>query len=454
VFALVTTVLVVMVTSLADHLAGWALRRSGMPPEHGWIFPPHTRTRIETCEFEHTIETNRLGLRDREFELPRVAGSLRIAVVGDSFSYGWGVPLEQTWVQRLERHLRAEGPPRPVEVVNLGKPGGDPLDAAAIAERVLSELRPDLLVVAITQGDDLLQLGLRPSDDRLWRWRSVCKDIARGLYPTMAMLVQRVGGPDRQLIGSALRRQAQELLDLLTPEERTRYLALDAEVRAEFEVGRINPAMIKRGVRSPSHFHEARNPSSPLMILASRRLDQALQRIQAVCRPLGIELIVVTIPYGSYVSPEVLDGQRRLGFEVDPSLLRLETPEEIVETLCRKRGITHLCPVADMRVGGAAGAFYPLDGHFTSRGNAWLAAWLTPRLQPVQQASRPARSEYRDGTTSSPASEQQAPAAAAHDEPIRDRPLPSSAFRSPVEPGAGSATPGSRKTGVGPRASC
>jgi lysophospholipase L1-like esterase len=106
-------------------------------------------------ERSFSLETNSLGFRDREFNSSRMDRT-RILALGDSFTYGWGVEIEQSWPKILESKLRAAG--RDVEVANLGKPGGSPKDYADIAEKATPILKPDLIIVAVLQGDDLAQM--------------------------------------------------------------------------------------------------------------------------------------------------------------------------------------------------------------------------------------------------------------------------------------------------------
>ena len=64
------------------------------------------------------VETNSKGQRDREIPYERTSGVLRVAMVGDSLTEGWGVPFESTFSKRIERLYEKAG--AKAEVVNLG----------------------------------------------------------------------------------------------------------------------------------------------------------------------------------------------------------------------------------------------------------------------------------------------------------------------------------------------
>lgn len=64
------------------------------------------------------VKINRLGHRDDEIETVKPKGRFRILMLGDSVTFGWGVPQDQTFAQVLEQRFRAEG--IDAEVINTG----------------------------------------------------------------------------------------------------------------------------------------------------------------------------------------------------------------------------------------------------------------------------------------------------------------------------------------------
>ncbi len=71
-------------------------------------------------EFTITMDINSRRLRDREHAVGKRPGTYRIVTLGDSFTFGWGVDVGETWWAELERHMAQRLSPTPVEVINLG----------------------------------------------------------------------------------------------------------------------------------------------------------------------------------------------------------------------------------------------------------------------------------------------------------------------------------------------
>jgi hypothetical protein len=68
-------------------------------------------------------DLNSVGCRDREWAIPKPLGVRRIAFVGDSFTYGWGIDRPQDRFPDLLQAKFDADAPGTVEVMNLAKPG-------------------------------------------------------------------------------------------------------------------------------------------------------------------------------------------------------------------------------------------------------------------------------------------------------------------------------------------
>ena len=100
------------------------------------------------------VTTNSLGFRDLEFSAEKAPDEFRVLTVGDSFTFGSGVQLEDSWPQILERMLH-ESMGRPVESINGGYAAGSywpPGYLDWISKEGIA-LKPDVLVIGLCLND-------------------------------------------------------------------------------------------------------------------------------------------------------------------------------------------------------------------------------------------------------------------------------------------------------------
>lgn len=99
----------------------------------------------------HVLDQN--GMRRTEPFPPRRKDTARIAVLGDSLTYGHGVAAGKTYPAELEKRLLEKG--YKVEVLNLGVGGLHSDDIAEIARDFIPTLKPDLVLYGICLNDFL-----------------------------------------------------------------------------------------------------------------------------------------------------------------------------------------------------------------------------------------------------------------------------------------------------------
>lgn len=83
---------------------------------------------------------------------PRRPGVYRVIVVGDSLTYGYGIPEEATFTHLLNEWMSDDGR---VEFLNLGVSGHQSEDIAKVIDRAIAELVPNLIVYAVCENDFL-----------------------------------------------------------------------------------------------------------------------------------------------------------------------------------------------------------------------------------------------------------------------------------------------------------
>lgn len=91
------------------------LKRVSREPGIGHEHRPDARAQLMGVE----VAINATGQRDRDFARPKPPGTVRVLMLGDSLTFGWGVRLEDTVAKRLEALLDRD-PDARYEVVNAG----------------------------------------------------------------------------------------------------------------------------------------------------------------------------------------------------------------------------------------------------------------------------------------------------------------------------------------------
>lgn len=116
-------------------------------------------------DFVMDVRTNSEGFRDDEFPAPET-GTPRIVFLGDSFTFGQGINVEDRMDRQLARMADAQG--MSLQTLNLGVSAWGTLQATRYVRDHFEALAPDIVVLTFHDND--------PSDDTLFLERGVSFD--------------------------------------------------------------------------------------------------------------------------------------------------------------------------------------------------------------------------------------------------------------------------------------
>jgi len=119
----------------SDDKLGWSLR----PLAHG-------TSKRTGSEIDYRI--NSLGLRNRETTYKKPEGTFRIVVLGDSRTFGWGVPIEKHFSTLLEGYFKD------VEVINMGVSGFGVDQELLFLDSEGCRYEPDLVIAYVAHYGD------------------------------------------------------------------------------------------------------------------------------------------------------------------------------------------------------------------------------------------------------------------------------------------------------------
>jgi lysophospholipase L1-like esterase len=116
-------------------------------PVLGWVNLPGAHGQFSRLEYTYPVEINALGMRDLPVG-PKQPGTVRVAFLGDSFTWGVGAAYGERFTEVVERL-----DPK-IDALNFGVSGYAPVQYLLQLDSVLA-LRPDAVVLVLCLGNDL-----------------------------------------------------------------------------------------------------------------------------------------------------------------------------------------------------------------------------------------------------------------------------------------------------------
>jgi hypothetical protein len=146
-----------MIAEVGLHIAGFTyFNPYTYDPELGAALRPNAEG-WWTREGSAYIKINSRGLRDHEHTLQKPKNTIRIAVLGDSFSEALQVSIENTFWSVMQRELQPALVPRgkQVEVLNFGVSRFSTARELIMLRQRVWQYEPDVVVLQVTPGNDI-----------------------------------------------------------------------------------------------------------------------------------------------------------------------------------------------------------------------------------------------------------------------------------------------------------
>lgn len=331
----------------ADAFTASAIEWVDAPEIYG--LRPGLSGRFVSSEFDVSFRTNSSGFRG-----PALASranhtnpaAVRILGLGDSFSMGWGVEEDETYLAGLARNWSPSSSGL-VEPVNAGVHGYSPYNSYEVLLGRGLALQPELVILQLWVGDDL------------------CGPP----QPARPATTQDVGWVDN-------------LKALL----RSSRLAVLARESAR-GIAPLRHWLIRRGMIRPFLLHPQLSSSFEDQCGAAlQALSSMLVAADAHVRGSGAHFIVLLVPQREQVYEE--DRERALAYNGTlggPGVLDLNAPNRALRRIAEQTGVELLDATDALRreSGGPRLYFSDLDPHLTARGHAVVAEVLQTGLSPV-----------------------------------------------------------------------
>jgi len=312
---------------------------------------PFSKGRLKRQEFDTTVTINSMGYRERDFNVKK-EGRFRILVIGDSFTFGFGVEGNEGYPARIEKILANDYHQGSIEVINAGFASGHNPDTyyLYLKEKGL-KLNVDLILVGFFVGNDIVHYRHSAVEHEWTRTdqeglplqiRNVASEVENGRW---------VRKKKRLIYAIPVLRNS-HLFHLLVSSAR----GLAGYFRSEH-----------------SRIFETTTPSI-YQATYSDNIEQAIQQTQTLFRAMarlaaknGIPLAVVMIPAREQVYSADLKS---------PELRQLDwtKPQRIFAAFFSREHIPYLDLLPPMRQGAKDADFYfRYDLHWNAKGHEFAA---------------------------------------------------------------------------------
>jgi hypothetical protein len=363
--------------------------------------PPSETIQYKARDFQFTVTTNRLGFRGPEISITKPSNKKRILVLGNSFTYGWGLDYELTWPYLLEGELSSLGVP--TETVNLATPGTTARMMTEIATRSIPLLKPDIVIISVLQGGSLFALQhdthdtIANTEVNRERPEGVRNKVLIGLSYALPNFTHLLENIRQQLAGATFkpssaiskewRKEAEAFMLNMSEDQRKRYDSLNSESKERFVSGTFNVSMITASINNPNRFVETVK-SAEIINNGVTGMQDLFTNVKALSDANGARTFVVSMPYGAYLGGEASENLKRLGFNIPVILEKDRSTENRIRLAADNAGLEFISVLDEFHFTNTNDLFIPFDGHYNASGSKFFAHSLANKLLRSQQTIR------------------------------------------------------------------
>ncbi len=295
--------------------------------ELGFRMTPSETGILESPEFRVDVQTNGMGLRDQDLPA-KEATEFRLLVLGDSFTFGFGVEERDTFARRIQHRIRATGR-KEFRVINGGVVGYGTKQEQIWFDQIADAIEPDAVILGFFVGNDFVDnLNLNQYeviDGYL---------VGTSIHGTNLMLTRVLGMPPRVKI--AIRTHSHLY---------------------NFLMNAWRATMVKAGLSDSSAMYEIyRETPSAQTEQAVEATREALARLVLSCESREIPLGLVVIP--DVRVRDVLMAKRHY---------RFERPSEVIVDMAKVLRVSVL-DLTGMFV-ARDDLYYAVDRHWNAKGH-------------------------------------------------------------------------------------
>jgi hypothetical protein len=141
----------------AEEPEGWSKGKNAFFRQRSDFLLRDIIPSVSTVLGPSPVSSNRLGMRDREYEKTRPANTYRMVLLGASNDMGWGVKDDQTYENLAEDSLNSRVPDARYsryEILNLSVAADSILQRVLRLEKEGFQYEPDAAILSVTAADE------------------------------------------------------------------------------------------------------------------------------------------------------------------------------------------------------------------------------------------------------------------------------------------------------------
>lgn len=353
-------------------------------PQIGWVMMPNKHITWRHEGYSVT-QVNRAGMLDREFPLEKNEDTIRVAVVGDSYTEALQVPREQNFCKLIEQSLAAEANARgkKIEVLNFGISAYNIAQIYMRTKSLAVKYNPDIVIV--TESVDATR-GLSPEGGGFFRARpNFTLDADNQLlcnYDRQNAWLQSPEGlrvsatawfREHSRIWGVIAKAAEQVTIFIDGMKKgeTKFGATVTEKKTTFEAAK-GPACVNGVFIEPEAVY---SPKLPSVMLPQKQAElrqwwpvhkQILIEMKKECSAVGADMVLVRLPQVN-------------GYDNIPE-------SELLKNFATKNGVTWIDATKPFLMYNDKKVPLFYDPHLSANGHKLLAKQLTEELKPVVRA--------------------------------------------------------------------
>jgi len=314
-----------------------------------------------------------LSIHGQEIPLQKKQGLKRVLFIGDSGTYGSGVPFKDSFPFVFQTTWDRSNPSSPVEVINAGRRGLSTVGEIQLLEDELVALRPDIVVLGIFMANDINFNLAHAGVEHLSPAESA---FLRSFY--------------------FLRRHSAlcHFLYLRLLVLNTRYKLIErAELRATPWVPVEYRLIEPNGLSMVNYLHgeiaSYKVPFSPLMNQAWAVLEETLQEFVRLSTLYDFKPMAVIIPTSSTVAgrlsmrtfPNALSDLRRDGIRIAEAELDVGAAAQKTREICQTIPLSCVDPTDELARALGQASFLPNDDHLSTTGHKIVGEFVATKAK-------------------------------------------------------------------------